>query len=87
MAKGRDHRIGAEARRASREAGCRFLYLPPYSPDLNPIEMAFARLRAHLRRIGARSLTQIFDAIAKACNLFDPAECWNYFTAAGYVAG
>ncbi len=77
----------AEAVRAIRKAGCWFLYLPPYSPDLNPMEMAFAKLKAHLRRIGARSFTQVFDAIAKACELFDPTECWNYFKAAGYVAG
>lgn len=76
-----------EAVRAIREAGCWFLYLPPYSPDLNPIEMAFAKLKAHLRRIGARSFTQIFQAIGEVCGMFDPQECWNYFKAAGYVAG
>jgi transposase len=43
----------AEAAKAMREAGCWFLFLPPYSPDLNPIEMAFSKLKAHLRRIGA----------------------------------
>lgn len=76
-----------EAVRAIREVGCWFLYLPPYSPDLNPIEMAFSKLKAHLRRTGARSFTQVFDAIAKICDLFEPQECWNYFKAAGYVAG
>lgn len=90
----------AEAARAIREAGCRFLYLPPYSPDLNPIEinralsrthgvraLIFAKLKAHLRRIGARSFTQVFEAIGRVCQLFDPTECWNYFKAAGYGAG
>lgn len=77
----------AEAAKALREAGCWFLYLPPYSPDLNPIEMAFAKLKAHLRRIGARSFTQVFDAIADVCDLFSPQECWNYLNEAGYVSG
>lgn len=73
-----------EAAKALREHGCWFLYLPPYSPDLNPIEMAFSKLKAHLRRISARSLTDVFDAIAQVCDLFDPQECSNYFNAAGY---
>lgn len=75
-----------EAGAAMRAAGCWFLFLPPYSPDLNPIEMAFAKLKAHLRRVGARSFTQLFDAISEICDLFSPQECWNYFKAAGYVS-
>ncbi|MGC4094624.1 MAG: transposase [Polyangiaceae bacterium] len=77
----------AEATQAIRQAGCWFLYLPPYSPDLNPIEMAFTKLKAHLRRIGARSFIQVFDAIGKVSDMFDPTECWNCFKAARYVAG
>ena len=50
-----------------REAGCWFLFLPPYSPDLNPIEQAFSKLKAHLRRIGARSFSQLFTAIDEIC--------------------
>ena len=76
-----------EAAAALREHGCWFLYLPPYSPDLNPIEQAFSKLKAHLRRIGARTFTEVFDAIAEICDLYDPAECWNYFKAAGYASG
>jgi len=76
-----------EATRALRDHGCWFLYLPPYSPDLNPIEQAFSKLKAHLRRIGARRFTDVFDAIGAICELYDPQECWNYFTAAGYVSG
>ncbi len=57
-----------EAAAALREHGCWFLYLPPYSPDLNPIEMAFAKLKAHLRRIGARTFDQMFDALAEVCD-------------------
>ena len=77
----------AEAAQAMRDAGCWFLYLPPYSPDLNPIEMAFSKLKAHLRRIGARTFTDMFNAIGEICDLYSPQECWNYFKAAGYASG
>jgi transposase len=77
----------AEAEKAMRRAGSWFLFLPPYSPDLNPIEMAFSKLKAHLRRIGARTFTDMFNAITEICDLHSPDECWNCFTAAGYVAG
>ncbi|MDD9746786.1 MULTISPECIES: IS630 family transposase [Marinovum] len=77
----------AAAAKAMRDAGCWFLYLPPYSPDLNPIEQAFSKLKAHLRRIGARTFTEVFEAIGSICNLYEPTECWNYFKAAGYVSG
>ena len=76
----------AAASKAMRDAGCWFLFLPPYSPDLNPIEMAFSKLKAHLRRIGARSFTDMFNALTEICNLFSPEECWNYFQAAGYAS-
>jgi transposase len=51
------------AAKAMREAGCWFLFLPPYSPDLKPIEMAFSKLKAHLRRIGARTFTDMLHAL------------------------
>ncbi|MEP3334030.1 IS630 family transposase [Sedimentitalea sp.] len=76
-----------DAAQALNDAGCWFLYLPPYSPDLNPIEMAFSKLKAHLRRIGARTFDQMFDALAEVCDLFTPQECWNYFCEAGYGSG
>ena len=69
-----------------REKGAWFLFLPHYSPDLNPIEMAFAKLKAHLRRIGARTLDDLWRAVGEICDLFDPDECWNYFKEAGYVS-
>jgi transposase len=69
---------------ALKDRGCWLLFLPPYSPDLNPIEMAFAKLKAHLRRIGARTFDQLLKAIGDICNLFSPEECQNYFHAAGY---
>ncbi len=75
-----------QAAQALRDAGCWFLYLPPYSPDLNPIEQAFAKLKAHLRRIGARTFTDLFSAIGEVCDLFTPQECWNYFINSGYAS-
>jgi transposase len=62
-------RKNAEAEKAMHKAGCWFLFLPPYSPDLNPIEMAFSKLKAHLRRIGARTFTDLFSAIAEIYDL------------------
>lgn len=76
-----------EAAEALRQAGCWFLYLPPYSPDLNPVEQAFAKLKAYLRKIGARTFTDLFEALGNICRMFTPEECWNYFNAAGYVSG
>ena len=73
-----------DAAQALKDIGCWFLYLPPYSPDLNPIEMAFSKLKAHLRRIGARTFDKMFDALAEVCDLFTPQECWNYFCEARY---
>lgn len=70
-----------------RDVGCWFLYLPSYSPDLNPIEMAFSKLKAHLRRIGARTFDQMFNALAEICDLFTSDECWNFFCEAGYGSG
>jgi len=62
------------------------LFLPPYSPDLNPIEMAYSKLKAHLRRLNARTFDALFQSVAQTCDLFTPEECLNFFKAAGYVA-
>jgi len=56
-------------------------------PSTPSIEQAFSKLKAHLRRIRARTFTEVFDAIGAICDLYDPQECRNYFTAAGYVSG
>jgi transposase len=64
--------------------GARLLYLPPYSPDFNPIENAFSKLKAILRKAAARSITELWNTIGSAIDQFTPAECANYFTAAGY---
>jgi transposase len=65
--------------------GCWLLFLPPYSPDLNPIEMAFAKLKVHLRRLEARSFERVVEALGSICALFTSTECENYFRAAGYA--
>ena len=71
---------------ALKAVGAWFLFLPPYSPDLNPIEMAFSKLKAHLRRIGARTINALWQAVGEICDLYDPGECWSYFKAAGYAS-
>ena len=75
----------AGAAQALRERGCWFLYLPPYSPDLNPIEQAFAKLKAHLRRIGARTIDALCTAIGDICTLYSEQECWSFLKQAGYA--
>jgi len=60
--------------------------LPPFSPDLNPIEMVFSKLKAHLRRVAARTFDALFQARGDICDLFDSNECWNFLKAAGYAA-
>ena len=64
--------------------GARLLYLPPYSPDFNPIENAFAKLKALLRKAAEPTVDGLWDAIGHIINLFTPSECANYFAAAGY---
>ena len=63
-----------------------FLFLPAYSPDLNPIEQAFAKIKAHLRKAEARTFDALWRALGDICNLFEPQECWNYLKAAGYAS-
>ena len=62
------------------------VWLPPYSPDLNPIEMAFSKLKALLRKRAARSFDTICDALKDICHLFEPIQCRNFFKATGYEA-
>jgi transposase len=69
-----------------RKRGAWLLPLPPYSPDLNPIEMAFSKLKALLRKKAARSFDAICEALKEICELFDPIQCRNFFKAAGYEA-
>ena len=74
------------AAQALRERGAWFLFLPKYSPDLNPIEMAFSKLKAHLRKAKARTFDTLWKAIGDICDMFTPQECWNYLKATGYVS-
>lgn len=73
-----------QAERIIRAQGAFVLFLPPYSPDLNPIEMAFSKLKAHLRKMATRTIQDLWDAIGQICDLYQPEECQNYFKAAGY---
>ena len=76
----------AAVREAVEAAGARLLFLPPYSPDFNPIENAFAKLKALLRKAAARTVDELWSALASVIDAFKPAECANYFAAAGYDA-
>ena len=69
---------------AHKISGARLLFLPPYSPDMNPIEMAFSKLKALLRKATARTVDDLWATIANCLDAFTPQECRNYFTAAGY---
>ncbi|HSM42626.1 MAG TPA: IS630 family transposase [Afifellaceae bacterium] len=75
---------GVAVRAAIEAAGASLLYLPPYSPDSNPIENAFARLKALLRKAAERTVDGLWDAIGHLVEHFTPQECANYFAAAGY---
>ena len=74
----------ASVRQAIERAGAQRLLLPPYSPDFNPIEQAFAKLKALLRKAAARTLDDLWAAIASFIGDFTPEECANYFTNSGY---
>ena len=74
-------------RQAIARAGAFLLYLPPYSPDLNPIEQLFAKLKALLRKAAARSRDELWQAIGRLIDTIPPAECANYLAHAGYHNG
>ena len=67
-----------------KEQGSWFLFLPRYSPDLNPIEMAFAKLKALIRKAAARTYDDLWQAVGHVCDLFTDEECFNFFKAPGY---
>ena len=75
---------GSRIREAIEAAGASLVFLPPYSPDFNPIENVFARLKALLRKAAERTIQGLWAAIGRLIDLFTPQECANYFTAAGY---
>lgn len=78
------HKV-AGVRQAIEATGATLVYLPPYSPDLNPIEHAFAKLKALLRKLAARTVASLWAALGDLLDRFTPQECTNYFASAGYV--
>jgi transposase len=74
----------AAARAAIEATGARMMFLPPYSPDFNPIENAFSKLKSILRKAAARTVAELWDTISAALPCFTPQECANYFAATGY---
>ena len=77
---------GKAVRRAIRAAGAKLFFLPPYSPDLNPIEQVFAKLKTLLRKAAERTVDAIWKRIGALLNDFTPQECANYFRNAGYAS-
>ena len=75
---------GTKVQQLIEDAGARLLYLPPYSPDFNPIEQAFAKLKALLRKAEERTIEALWNTIGTLIDTFRPDECQNYFDAAGY---
>jgi transposase len=78
------HKV-AGVREAIEAAGATLVYLPSYSPDLNPIEMAFSKLKAHLRKAAERTVAGLLHRIGRVVRAFTPRECRNFFTHSGYV--
>ena len=76
---------GKAVRKAIRSAGARLLFLPKYSPDLNPIEQLFAKLKTLLRKAAARTIDAVSDAVAQILATYSHAECANYLRSAGYA--
>ena len=79
------HKV-AGVREAIEAVGARLLYLPPYSPDFNPIEQLFAKLKALLRKAAERSIDGLWSRIASLLGAFTPQECANYLRNAGYAS-
>jgi transposase len=77
---------GKAVRRAIRQAGARLFFLPPYSPDLNPIEQVFAKLKTLLRKAAERTVEATWKRIGVLLNAFTSQECANYFRNAGYAS-
>lgn len=68
-----------------KERGASFLFLPTYSPDLNPIEMVFAKPKAHLGKAKTRTIDDLWKAVGSICDLYSPENCWSDPKAASYV--
>jgi transposase len=79
-----DSHKGRAVRQAIRSAGAKLFFLPKYSPDLNPIEQVFAKLKQLLRKAAARTLDTVAAAVGKLLDAYTASECANYFANAGY---
>ena len=77
---------GQAVRHAIRKAGAHLIFLPPYSPDLNPIEQLFAKLKTLLRKAEERTITTTWQRIGQILDVFAPSECANYLKNAGYAS-
>jgi transposase len=75
---------GPHARALIEAAGASLVFLPPYSPDFNPIEKAFSKLKALLRKAAERTVEGLWRSIGRISETFSPTECANYFKACGY---
>src|SRR5271163_2304936 len=78
---------GARVEQLIKSAGAELRYLPPYSPDMNPIEKAFSKLKAYLRKIAERTVVGLMRALAVCAAIFNPTECKHYFSACVYDTG
>jgi len=78
---------GPRVEQLIKAVGAELRYLPPYSPDMNPIEKAYSKLKAHLRKIAERTVAGLMRALETCADIFKPAECENYFNARGYNSG
>jgi transposase len=76
---------GEAVRKAIRATGARLFFLPPYSPDLNPIEQVFAKIKHLLRKAKQRTITTVWKTIGQILNAFSAEECQNYFINAGWT--
>ena len=77
---------GPKVEQLIKAVGAELRYLPRYSPDMNPIEMAFSKLKAFLRKIAERTVAGLINALETCAEIFKPIECVNYFEACGYDA-
>lgn len=78
------HKVAA-AKAAIKQRGAWLLFLPPYSPDLNPIELAFSKLKAHMKRLALRTVDGLWKGVGKILKLFSKQECQNFFAESGYA--
>ena len=78
---------GARVEKLIKEAGAELRYLPSYSPDMNPIEKAYSKLKAFLRKLAERTVAGLLIVLDACADIFQPAECANYFKASGYDTG